>query len=46
MQLESFILGFGQDSENELYVLTTQNTGPTGSTGAVHKIVPAENGDQ
>lgn len=45
-QLESFILGFGQDSENELYVLTTQNTGPTGSTGAVHKIVPAEDDDQ
>jgi glucose/arabinose dehydrogenase len=42
MELESFVLGFGQDSEHELYVLTTQNTGPTGSTGAVHKIVPSE----
>lgn len=42
MQLDSFVLGFGQDSEHELYVLTTQNTGPTGETGAVHKIVPTE----
>lgn len=40
--LDRYILGFGQDSENELYVLTTQNTGPTGSTGAVHKLVPAD----
>ena len=39
--LDSFVLGFGQDAQDELYVLTTQNTGPTGSTGAVHKLVPA-----
>ena len=44
--LEHFILGFGEDSEGELYVLTTDNTGPTGSTGAVHKIVPAETSEE
>lgn len=41
MQLESYVLGFGEDSAGELYVLTTDNTGPTGETGRVHKIVPA-----
>ncbi len=40
--LDNYILGFGQDSAGELYVLTTSNTGPTGNTGAVHKIVPAQ----
>lgn len=36
-----FILGFGQDQQGEMYVLTTMNLGPTGTTGQVHKIVPA-----
>ncbi len=36
-----FVLGFGQDAEKELYVLTTDITGPTGTTGKVWKIVPA-----
>ncbi len=36
----AFVLGFGQDAENELYVLTTDTTGPTGETGKVWKIVP------
>lgn len=40
--LDSYILGFGEDSAGELYVMTTSNTGPTGNTGAVHKIVPAQ----
>lgn len=39
--LDTYILGFGEDSAGELYVLTTTNTGPTGDTGAVHKLVPA-----
>lgn len=39
-QLESYVLGFGEDSEGELYVLTTDNVGPTGETGQVHRIVP------
>ena len=35
-----FILGFGQDDEGEVYVLTTQVVGPTGTTGRVFKLVP------
>ena len=42
-QLDLYVLGFGQDSDGELYVLTTETTGPTGDTGAVHQIVPAGN---
>ena len=41
-QLDRFVLGFGEDSEQELYVLTTETTGPTGTTGAVHRIVSAD----
>ena len=37
-----FVLGFGQDSEGEVYVLTTDEQGPTGNTGKVYKLVPAE----
>jgi glucose/arabinose dehydrogenase len=40
--LGSFLLGFGQDLAGEVYVLTTQVGGPTGTTGRVHKIVPAD----
>ena len=36
-----FILGFGQDTEGEVYVLTTQVVGPNGTTGRVLKLVPA-----
>lgn len=37
-----FVLGFGEDDDGELYVLTTDRTGPTGTTGKVFKLVPAE----
>ena len=37
-----FITGFGQDADNELYILTTENAGPSGNTGQVYKIVPAD----
>jgi glucose/arabinose dehydrogenase len=33
------VLGFGQDASGELYVLTTDNSGPTGTTGKVFKLV-------
>jgi glucose/arabinose dehydrogenase len=33
------VLGFGQDGAGELYVLTTDNVGPTGTTGKVFKLV-------
>ena len=45
MALDSFVLGFGEDSGGELYVLTTNNTGPTGNTGRVLQIVAAGEGD-
>ena len=37
--LHEYVLGFGQDNDGELYVLTTEMGGPTGSTGKVHRIV-------
>lgn len=37
-RLGHFVLGFGQDRQGELYVLTTDNVGPTGNTGQVWKI--------
>jgi len=36
----AYILSFGQDADQELYVLTTQNSGPSGETGRVYKLVP------
>jgi glucose/arabinose dehydrogenase len=33
------LLGFGQDAQGELYVLTSAHGLPTGTTGQVHKIV-------
>jgi hypothetical protein len=38
-KLGHFVLGFGQDSAGEVYVLTTDSRGPTGSTGKVFKLV-------
>ena len=38
--IEAFLLGFGQDLDGEVYVLTSQVIGPTGTTGRVSKIVP------
>ncbi|HET6528720.1 MAG TPA: PQQ-dependent sugar dehydrogenase, partial [Balneolaceae bacterium] len=38
-ELQHYVLGFGQDSEGEVYVLTTDNTGPSGNTGKVFKLV-------
>lgn len=34
------IRGFGEDADNELYVMTSQVSGPAGTTGAVYKIAP------
>jgi glucose/arabinose dehydrogenase len=35
----SYVLGFGQDPAGEVYVLTTDQTGPSGTTGQVLKLV-------
>ncbi len=40
-RLGAYVLAFGQDSNLELYVLTSERVGPTGGTGKVWKIVPA-----
>ncbi|WP_335998890.1 PQQ-dependent sugar dehydrogenase [Halorientalis halophila] len=34
-----FLLAFGRDADGELYVLTTDEGGPRGSSGAVHRLV-------
>jgi len=38
-ELHQYVLGFGQDNDGEVYVLTTEMTAPTGQTGQVRKIV-------
>jgi hypothetical protein len=37
-RLGHFVLGFGQDLQGEVYVLTTDMIGPSGSTGMVFKL--------
>jgi plastocyanin len=41
-RLKRFLLGFGQDDEGEIYLLTTTDLGPTGTSGQVFKIVSAD----
>lgn len=38
-RLGHFVKGFGEDAEGEIYVLTTDQAGPTGSTGRVFELV-------
>ncbi len=37
-RLHRFVLGFGEDAANELYILTSDNVGPFGTTGKVFRI--------
>jgi glucose/arabinose dehydrogenase len=37
-ELHHRVLGFGQDRRGEVYLLTTDNTGPAGTTGKVFKL--------
>lgn len=37
-RLGHFVLGFGQDTAGEVYVLVTDNTGPAGTSGKVYKL--------
>lgn len=39
-RLGRFVLGVGRDAQGELYLLTSERTGPRGTTGRVDKIVP------
>jgi glucose/arabinose dehydrogenase len=40
-RLGRFVFGLGQDLAGEVYVLSSENFGPTGTTGTVHRIVAA-----
>jgi len=40
-----YVLGFGEGPDGELYVMTSQNSSPTGDTGQVWKLVPAGEGE-
>jgi hypothetical protein len=41
-RLNEHLLSFGQDNSGEVYILTTELSGPGGSTGKVYKLVPPE----
>jgi glucose/arabinose dehydrogenase len=36
----SYVLGFGQDADGEVYVMTTDTTGPVGGLDKVYRITP------
>jgi hypothetical protein len=38
--LGMWLKGFGEDANGEIYVLASQNLGPTGTTGVVLEMVP------
>ncbi len=37
-RLKHYVLGFGQDLKGEVYILTSDSSGPTGNSGKVYKI--------
>ena len=39
-KFDSYVLGFGQDLDGEVYVMTTDTTGPTGNADKIYRIVP------
>jgi hypothetical protein len=39
-KFNSYILGFGQDADGEVYVMTTDTRGPVGGLDKIYKIVP------
>jgi glucose/arabinose dehydrogenase len=41
-RLNEYLLSFGQDTSGEIYVLTTETPGPSGTTGKVYKLVPSD----
>ncbi len=40
--LGAFLLGFGQDTAGEVYVLTSSRTGPGGTSGVVYRVIPPQ----
>lgn len=41
-RLNHFLLGFGQDTYGEVYVLTSDRAGPSGTTGRVYRLARAD----
>jgi glucose/arabinose dehydrogenase len=41
-RLGEFVLAFGRDAQDELYILTTLSGGPSGNTGRVYRITSPE----
>ena len=39
-RMGQYLLGFGQDLAGEMYVLATDEQGPSGTTGRVYRLVP------
>ncbi len=39
-RIGAFVRGLGQDADGELYALTSTLEGPSGTTGAIYKLVP------
>ncbi|MFQ5897777.1 MAG: PQQ-dependent sugar dehydrogenase [Candidatus Methylomirabilia bacterium] len=39
-KFNSYVLAFGQDADGEIYVMTTDTTGPVGGLDRIYKIVP------
>jgi glucose/arabinose dehydrogenase len=44
--LNAYLLGFGQDLEGEVYVLTAEEQWPLSESGKVYKIVASDNDEQ
>jgi hypothetical protein len=42
METNPYVLAFAQDSDGEVYALTSITTGPNGSLDTIYKIVPGE----
>ncbi len=42
-RIGSFIKAVGQDEDGELYILTSDEVGPSGNTGKVFKVIPKDN---
>jgi glucose/arabinose dehydrogenase len=40
-RLGEYLLSFGQDANGEVYILTTETAGPSGTTGKLYRLIPA-----
>lgn len=45
LPLGRFLLGFGEDEDGEIYVMTSGNLGPSGNMGEVFRLVPPGRND-